>query len=69
MGRREGKKFLRFILENDRIGGCISDNKERHGAPYWERSLVEYALSGDRYIIRFEARFYKGFVRRRETFM
>ena len=64
-----GNRFLRFTLENGRIGGCSSDRKERHGAPYWERNLVEYALSEDRYIIRFEARFYKGFVGRREAFM
>jgi hypothetical protein len=64
-----GNKFLRFTLENGRIGGCKSDNQERHSAPYWERSLVEYDLSEDKYIIRFEARFYKGFVGEREAFM
>ena len=65
----KGNKFLRFSLEDGRIGGCPSDNKERHGASHWERSLVEYDLSKDKYIITFELRFYKGFVGSRETFM
>ena len=46
--KENGNRFLRFTLENGRIGGCGSDNKERHGAPYWERSLVEHDLSEDK---------------------
>jgi len=66
---KNGNKFLRFSLENGRIGGCSSDNQERNSAPYWERSLVEHDLSKDKYLVTFDARFYKGFVGERETFM
>ena len=38
----EGKtKFLRFRLFNGQIGTSLSDNKNRHGAAFWERAEVK----------------------------
>lgn len=74
----EGKtKFLRFRLFNGQIGTSLSDNKNRHGAAFWERAEVKagqgknnvfYFVKNKTYEITFRVRFVKGFTGDRETF-
>ena len=64
-------KFLRFELRNGDKGECSSDDRERHGAPYWERAEVkqeEMLERNKKYSLDFDVRFVKGFQGERETF-
>ena len=66
-----GNKFLRFQLKNMQKGGCSSDRKKRHSAPYWERAELKQSNFLDKnstYEIRFKIRFLEGFKGSRETF-
>lgn len=68
----EGERFLRFTLKNGQVGGCGSDNRARHGAPWWERAEVKQTsgLERDRnYSLTFRVRFVKGFDNDREGFI
>ena len=39
---KEGKnKFIRFRLDDKHYGGCSTDRRARHSAPYWERAEVK----------------------------
>jgi hypothetical protein len=67
----DGNKFLRFQLKNMQKGGCNSDRKRRHGAPYWERAELKqsaYLHKGSVYEIKFKVRFVEGFNGNRENF-
>ena len=48
-----------FTLKNGDVGGCPTDGKARHGAPYWERAELRSAnlRSGRTYDITFEVNF------------
>lgn len=62
---------LAFILSPGQVGTCSTDNRARHGAPYWERAEVKQKslLSMGRLSrISFEATFLEGFVGRDEAF-
>ena len=66
-----GNKFLRFQLKYMQKGGCGSDRKPRHSAPYWERVELKqdnFLDTNSIYEIKFKARFLKGFKGSRETF-
>ena len=66
-----GNKFLRFQLKNMQKGGCKSDRKRRHGAPYWERAELKqnnFLHTNSTYEIKFKVRFLEGFKGNRETF-
>ena len=66
-----GNKFLRFQLKNMQKGGCSSDRKRRHSAPYWERTELKQSIFLDTnsiYEIKFKIRFLEGFKGSRETF-
>lgn len=68
----EGERFLRFTLKNGQVGGCSSDNRARHRAPWWERAEVKqtHGLELDRnYSLTFRVRFVKGFDNDREGFI
>ena len=68
----EGERFLRFTLRDGQVGGCGSDNYERHGAPYWERAEIKLTtvLERDRdYSFTYRVRFLKGFDHEREDFL
>ena len=55
-----GNKFLRFQLKNMQIGGCSSDRKRRHSAPYWERVELKqsnFLNKNSIYEIKFKVRF------------
>ncbi|WP_371156625.1 hypothetical protein [Jannaschia sp. 2305UL9-9] len=68
---KAGDSKLNFKLRRGDIGGCSSDKKRRHGAPFWERAELK-ARTGlaDEMVhkISFEATFVKGFNGKRETF-
>ena len=68
----EGKnKILRFELRHGDKGLCASDDRERHGAPYWERAEVkqeEMLEENKKYSLDFDVRFVKGFKGEREAF-
>lgn len=64
-------KFLRFQLKEFQIGGCSSDRKPRHSAPYWERAELKqrgFLDANSTYEINFKVRFLEGFKGSRETF-
>lgn len=64
-------KYIRFQLENEHIGLCSSDNRERHRAPYWERAELKQDQSlakNLKYSLEFDVRFVEGFGGDRETF-
>ena len=67
----DGEKYTQFTLKDKDKGGCSTDIKSRHGAPYWERA--EYAqvntLSKKKnHEINFKVKILKGFLGQRETF-
>ncbi|MDA9113877.1 polysaccharide lyase [Alphaproteobacteria bacterium] len=69
--KENGKEFRRFILKNGQKGGCPSDRKIRHAAPYWERTELRqsvYLHKGSVYEIKFKVRFVEGFNGSRENF-
>ena len=71
-GREEGERFLRFTLKDGQVGGCSSDNRSRHRAPYWERAEIKQTttLEKDRdYSLTYRVRFLKGFDNDREDFL
>ena len=68
----DGERFLRFTLKNGQVGGCSTDNRRRHRAPYWERAELKqtHTLEKDRdYSLTFRVRFLKGFSYDREDFL
>ena len=68
----EGERFLRFTLKNGQVGGCRSDNRARHQAPWWERAEVKQTngVEQDRdYSLTYRVRFVKGFDWDREGFL
>ena len=69
--KENGEEFRRFKLKNGQKGGCPSDRKVRHAAPYWERVELRqnaYLHKGSVYEIKFKVRFVEGFNRSRENF-
>lgn len=67
----EGRRFLRFTLNDGDKGGCVTDRKARNNAPYWERAEVAQMglLSRDRvYTIEATLRIVEGFRGRGENF-
>lgn len=67
----EGERFLRFTLKNGQVGGCSTDNRARHRAPWWERAEMKQTetLEQNRdYRLTFRVRFVKGFNTEREGF-
>ena len=69
---KEGKnKFIRFRLDDKHYGGCSTDRRARHSAPYWERAEVKQTNSlqrNTRYELKFKVRFVAGFAGAREDF-
>ena len=54
------------------MGGCRSDRRRRHRAPYWERAEIKqtHTLEMDRaYSLTYRVRFLKGFDNEREDFL
>lgn len=67
-----GERFLRFTLKNGQVGGCGSDNRVRHGAPYWERAELKQTTTLERnrdYRLTYRVRFVKGFDQDGEDFL
>ena len=67
----EGKNITKFTLQDKAIGGCSTDNMERHNAPYWERAELKQSdtLSKDlKHIITFSIKITEGFEGSREKF-
>jgi hypothetical protein len=52
----------RFTLRHGDVGGCRTDARARHGAPYWERAELQsgHLRSGRTYDISFDVRFDPG---------
>lgn len=70
--QEEGERFLRFTLKNGQVGGCDSDNRQRNGAPFWERAEVKQTTTLERdrdYSLSYRVRFVKGFDKDRENFL
>lgn len=69
---KEGKnKFIRFRLDDKYYGGCSTDQRARHSAPYWERAEVKQTNSlnkNAKYELEFMVRFVEGFAGEREDF-
>jgi len=68
----EGERFLRFRLKDGQIGGCGSDNRRRHRAPYWERAEIKQTTTLEKdhdYSLTYRVRFLKGFDNDREDFL
>lgn len=66
-----GDRKLNFRLRPGDIGGCSSDNRSRHGAPFWERAelLGPKPLQDSKvHEISFQTTFLKGFIGNRESF-
>jgi hypothetical protein len=66
-----GEEFKRFKLKNMQKGGCSTDRRPRHSAPYWERAELKqsgYLHRNSVYQIKFKARFIKGFQGSKENF-
>ncbi len=64
-------KFLRFKLKGLQKGGCSTDKRPRHSAPFWERAEIKQRLGFDKnvkYNIEFFVRFIQGFNGLRENF-
>ena len=69
--KNNGNNFHRFELKNGQIGGCRTDYKSRHSAPYWERVELKqngFLKKNAIYEIKFKVRILKGFKGARETF-
>lgn len=69
--KTESEKFTLFKLNNGEVGGCSTDRKSRHGAPFWER--VELAQRGTlsknkTHEIEFKIKILEGMTEDRETF-
>jgi len=68
----EGERFLRFTLKDGQVGGCGSDNRRRHRAPYWERAEIKQTTTLEKdhnYSLTYRVRFVKGFDNDREDFL
>ena len=70
--QEEGERFLRFTLKDGQVGGCSSDNRSRHRAPYWERAEIKQTTTLEKdhdYSLTYRVRFLKGFDNDREDFL
>ena len=67
----DGEKYIQFTLKDKDKGGCSTDIKSRHGAPYWERAeLAQRNTLSKKKIheISFKVKITEGFRGERETF-
>lgn len=65
------QRYMRFTLSDGDKGGCVTDRKARHHAPYWERAELKQvgALRKNKsYTIDAKLRFVEGFSGHRESF-
>ena len=67
----DGEKYTQFTLKDKDKGGCSTDIKPRHGAPYWERAELaqKNTLSKKKiHEISFKVKITEGFNGIRENF-